>query len=313
MGDIRAEQEGGVQGERPAATEQGSEKFLTTHIHTYTYTDVYTALCNEEKACKSLSDSDLNDENSDECLMYESEAFKKMPNYPMLVEGVMIEFLVDSGASRSSIRPCDLPCQPSLSDKTNESISASGHTIFERFTVPLNCETEGGRVLNHAFVYSPKCPVPILDRDLLCKLNLILLADSSGVRVETEGEQWCCLQAEPQWAYEWHIINHDWAEMMCELAKSRTKPHNTEIMLPDNLHCTSHVVMELDKQYEKNWFEGEKGETLRFEKIFWTENMCAVSVSLTEKQLPFFLMPESVPHLSLSKAKEQTWAEMGGL
>ncbi len=160
-------------------------------------------------------------------MMYESEAFKKMPNYPMLVEGVMIEFLADSGASRSSIRPCDLPCQPSLPDKTNESISASGHTIFERFTVPLNCETEGGRVLNHAFVYSPKCPVSILDRDLLCKLNLILVADSSGVRVETEGEQWCCLQAEPQWAYEWHIINHDWAEMMCELAKSQTEPFNT--------------------------------------------------------------------------------------
>ncbi len=49
--------------------------------------------------------------------------------------------------------------------------------------------------------------------------------------------------------------------MMCELAKSQTKPHNTEIMLPDNLHCTSHVVMELDKQYGKDWFEGEKGET----------------------------------------------------
>ncbi len=81
-------------------------------------------------------------------------------------------------------------------------------------------------------------------------------------------------------------------------------------MLPDNLHCTSHVVVESDKQYEKDWFEGEKGET--FEKIFWTENMCAVSVSLTEKQLPFFLMSESVPHLSLSQAKEQTWAEMGG-
>ncbi len=31
-------------------------------------------------------------------------------------------------------------------------------------------------------------------------------------------------------------------EMMCELAKSQTKPHNTEIMLPDNLHCMSHVV-----------------------------------------------------------------------
>ncbi len=100
----------------------------------------------------------------------------------------------------------------------------------------------------------------------------MLVANSSGVRVKEEGEQWCCLQAEPKWAYEWHIINHD-----CQ-----TKPHNIEIMLPDNLHCTSHVVMELDKQYEKDWFEGEKGETLSFEKIFWTENMCAILVSLTD-------------------------------
>ncbi|XP_058617745.1 uncharacterized protein LOC131531182 isoform X1 [Onychostoma macrolepis] len=288
--------------------------FLTTHTHTHTYTDVYTALCNEEKkACIYLCDSDLNNEDSDKCLMmYKSGAFKKMPNYPMLIEGVLIEFLADSGASRSSIRPCDLPCQPIVTDKTNESVSASGHTIFERFTVPLNCETEGGRVLKHAFIYSPNCPVPILGRDLLCKLNLMLVADSSGVRVAEEGEQWCCLRTEPQWAYEWHIINHDWAEMMCELAKNKTKPFNTEIMVPDNLHCTSHVVVERENQYEKDWFEGEKGETLSFKKIFWKENMCAVSVGLTEKQLSFFLMSESVPHLSLSKAKEQAWAELGG-
>ncbi len=85
----------------------------------------------------------------------------------------MIEFLADSGASRSSLRPCDLPCQPSLTEKTNESISASGHPIFERFTVPLNCETEG--VLKHALIYSPNCPVPLMGRDLMCKLNLTLV------------------------------------------------------------------------------------------------------------------------------------------
>ncbi len=75
-------------------------------------------------------------------------------------------------------------------------------------------------------------------------------------------------------------------------SKSQTKPHNTEIMSPDNLHCTSHFVMELDKQYEKDWVEREKGETLSFEKIFWTESMCAILVSLTEEQLPSFLMPD---------------------
>lgn len=251
-------------------------------------------------------------ENPDKCeIMYKSEAFLRMPKYPMLVEGILIEFLADSGASRSTIRPCDLPCQPQLTGETNESISASGHVICERFTVPLECETEGGEVLKHAFLYTPACPVPLMGRDLLCKLNLTLVADSRGVRV-TEREQVCCLQAEPKWAYEWHIINSDWAEMMCELTKNRTKPFDREIMLPDKLHCTSHVVVERDDQYEKDWFEEKKGETLRFEKMFWTESMCAVSVCLTEKQLQFYLMAgDSVPHLSLSKGKGQTWCRLG--
>ncbi len=56
----------------------------------------------------------------------------------------------------------------------------------------------------------------------------------------------------------------------------------------------------------------EKKEKLWVLGKYFGQKMCAVSVSLTEKQFPFFLMPESVPHLSLSKAKEQTWAEMGG-
>ncbi len=139
-------------------------------------------------------------------MMYKREAFKKMPRYPMFVEGVMIEFLANSGASRSYLRPCDLPCQPSLIDKTNESVSASGHTSVERFPVPLKCETEGGRVLNHAFVYSPKCPVSILGRDQT-KFNAsceLLRCQSGGRGGEGRGGggQWCCLQAETQWAYE---------------------------------------------------------------------------------------------------------------
>uniref|UniRef100_A0A9J8CJW6 ribonuclease H n=1 Tax=Cyprinus carpio carpio TaxID=630221 RepID=A0A9J8CJW6_CYPCA len=303
------EQEGGVLGEQPTATMPGSER-LTTRIHTYT--DVHTALCSEEKACISLCASDLNNDVFDKCLMmYKSKGFLNMPRYPMQVEGIIVQFLVDSGATRSSLRPCDLPCQPSLTNKTNESISVSGHQISERFTVPLNCETEVGRVLKHAFIYSPACPAPLMGRDLMSKLNLTLVADSTGVRV-TEEEQLCCLQAEPQWAYEWRIVNNDWAQMMCVLTKNQTKTFNAEITLADSLHCTSHVVMERDQKYENDWFNVEKGETLSFDQMFWTENVCAVSVRLTEKQLPFYLIAgESVPHLSVSKARDQFWSEVG--
>ncbi len=72
--------------------------------------------------------------------------------------------------------------------------------------------------------------------DASCEL---LRCQSGGGRGGGGGGNDVFLQAEPQWAtHKWHIINHDWAEIMCELAKSQTKPHNTEIMSPDNLHVT---------------------------------------------------------------------------
>ncbi len=87
----------------------------------------------------------------------------RLQRYPMLVDGTMI-------------RPCDLPYEPRMTDLVFESTSASGHTISENYTVPLKSETEGGRALKHAFLCSETCPVPLMARDLMCKLNLKLTA-----------------------------------------------------------------------------------------------------------------------------------------
>lgn len=112
---------------------------------------------------------------SDECLkLYKSTGFSQMPRYPMIVEVVVINFLVDSGACQSTLRPCDLPCVPKMTGKVYESTSASGHLISEQFTEPLECETDGGRTLKHKFLWSPKCPAPLMARDLICELNLTL-------------------------------------------------------------------------------------------------------------------------------------------
>ncbi len=113
--------------------------------------------------------------------MYKGLGFLRLPRYPMLVDGTMIDFMVDSGAARSTIRPYDLPCEPKLTDLVFESTSASGHTISENYTVPLKCETEGGRALKHAFLCSETCPVPLMARDLMCKLNLKLTAGPFGI------------------------------------------------------------------------------------------------------------------------------------
>ncbi len=317
------------------ATKKGSKNVLTHTHNTLTYTDSNNAVCNEENACNPLcvtaevlNNAVCNEENAcnplcvtaevlnnavtDECLrMYKSSGFLRLPRYPMLVSGTMIDFMVDSGAARSTIRPCDLPCEPRMTDLVFESTSASGHIISENYTVPLTCETEGGRALKHVFLCSETCPVPLMARDLMCKLNLKLTAGPFGIVIEEE-QQMSCAKFEPQWAYEWQISDSDWAQMILKLAKDRTVSANTENMLPDRLHCTSHVVMERESQYEEEWFNGAENEKIRFDKIFWNENVCALSACLSAKQIQLYLITgESAPHLSVTKATEQTWAALG--
>ncbi len=142
----------------------------------------------------------------------------RLLRYPMLVDGTMIDFMVDSREARSTIRPCDLPCEPRMTDLVFESTSASGHIISENYTVLLKCETEGGRALKHAFLCSGTCPVPLMARDLMCKLNLKLTAGPFGIEIEEE-QQMSCAKFEPQWAYEWQISDSDWAQMILKLAK----------------------------------------------------------------------------------------------
>ncbi len=174
--------------------------------------------------------------------------------------------------------------------------------------MPLKCETEGGRALKHALLCSETVPVPLMARDLMCKLNL---AGPFGIEIEEE-QQMSCAKFEPQWAYEWQIKDSDWARMILTLAEDRTVSANTESMLPDRLHCTSYVVVEREPQYEEEWFNGAEDETIRFNKIFWNKNVCVLSACLSEKQMQLYLITgKSAPHLSLTKATEQKWAALG--
>ncbi len=50
----------------------------------------------------------------------------------------------------------------------------------------------------------------------------------------------------------------------------------------------------------------------RFDKIFWNENVCVLSACLSEKQIQLYLITgQSAPHLSVIKATEQKWEEIG--
>ncbi len=116
----------------------------------------------------------------------------------------------------------------------------------------------------------------------MCKLNLKLTAGPFGIVIEEQ--QMSCAKFEPQWAYEWQITDSDWAQKILKLAKDRTVSTNIESMRPDRLHCTSYVVGEREPEYEEEWFNGAENETIRFNKIFWTENVCALSALPVRKK-----------------------------
>ncbi len=210
--------------------------------------------------------------------------FLRLPRYPMLVDGTMIDFMVDSRGARSTIRPCDLPCEPGMTDLVFESTSASGHIISENYTVPLKCETEGGRALKHAFLCSETCPVPLMARDLMCKLNLKLTAGPFGIYWRETADELCKI---------WATVGIRVADKGFWLG-------------------TNDFEIEHDPQYEEEWFNGAENEKMfltRFNKILWNENVCALSACLSEKQMQLYLITEdSEPRLSVTKATEQKWA-----
>ncbi len=62
----------------------------------------------------------------------------------------------------------------------------------------------------------------------------------------------------------------------------------------------------------KSGLTGQKMFLTRFDKIFWNENVCVLSACLSEKQIQLYLIiGQSAPHLSVIKATEQKWEEIG--
>uniref|UniRef100_A0A803TB90 ribonuclease H n=1 Tax=Anolis carolinensis TaxID=28377 RepID=A0A803TB90_ANOCA len=49
-------------------------------------------------------------------------------------------------------------------------VGVSGKEAERSFLKPMECEV-GGKTLSHEFLYMPECPVPLLGRDILCKIR----------------------------------------------------------------------------------------------------------------------------------------------
>uniref|UniRef100_A0A8C9TLE4 ribonuclease H n=1 Tax=Scleropages formosus TaxID=113540 RepID=A0A8C9TLE4_SCLFO len=88
------------------------------------------------------------------------------------VDGRKIKFLVDTGATRSTLRSKEAQGAPTSGQFANV-VGAAGLTHFLAETLPLPVSSpKTSHVVHHAFLLSDFCPVNLLGRDLLAKLDV---------------------------------------------------------------------------------------------------------------------------------------------
>ncbi|XP_062823254.1 uncharacterized protein LOC103277616 [Anolis carolinensis] len=97
------------------------------------------------------------------------------PMVDMKVGNQSVEFMLDSGASKSVVNTA-------VSHPTGEDVNIVAAT-GRRKACPLLAEREcllGRHLVRHRFIYMPECPVPLMGRDLLCKMRAALLFEEDG-------------------------------------------------------------------------------------------------------------------------------------
>uniref|UniRef100_A0A3B4CIG3 ribonuclease H n=1 Tax=Pygocentrus nattereri TaxID=42514 RepID=A0A3B4CIG3_PYGNA len=93
------------------------------------------------------------------------------------VSGVDYNFLIDTGATLSSLGPS---YEGPLSSRITSSVGITGQPFSSPYTPPLQVVCDAVR-FTHSFVFMPDCPFNLMGRDLMSKLGLSL--SFSGLRM----------------------------------------------------------------------------------------------------------------------------------
>lgn len=108
--------------------------------------------------------------------------------------------------------------------------------------------------------------------------------------------------------YQW-LISSETAAKLFETIKGKMPPQ-ARLMSAPNSHCTAHVTAEQDDHYEEKFF-ADINDSVQLTDVFWGPMHSAAAVPLTLRQSQFFTIANSTPHVSLSKAPEDRWKDLG--
>ncbi|KAJ1089608.1 hypothetical protein NDU88_002759 [Pleurodeles waltl] len=129
------------------------------------------------------------DESSDseECRLAASlEVDQRGPYVQGKVMGHKVSFLVDTGATRSTVRSAEVPKLPLLGC-TVRVVGVANQLLTYPITDPVQGELSTFHGL-HRFVVCDSSPVSLLGRDLLCKTRCSTTCSNVGIEVQTNSD-----------------------------------------------------------------------------------------------------------------------------
>jgi len=111
------------------------------------------------------------------------------PMMTLTVQGLPVEFLVDTGAIFSiiTIKTASRFDKLTLSDQTRTTYGISGLAQIDKLSEPLTV-INGNKTCTHPFLISETCPLNLLGRDLMSKLEMTIDVSCEGITVTQKME-----------------------------------------------------------------------------------------------------------------------------
>ncbi|KAL3976475.1 F-box and leucine-rich repeat protein 13 [Sarotherodon galilaeus] len=231
----------------------------------------------------------------------------------MTVEGTELSFLVDTGATYSTLK--DTPDCATLSSSTVSVVGFSGIPMTLPLTDPALTQL-GKQTLKHQYVVSPQVPVNLTGRDLLVKLGATIMCSADGLTVTLPGgKEFPCLGSPSKTQYlvkgsEQSTADIYWGRLVEEgilRTYQQWRPWIMSLAVYSEPRDPYHVTLFYDKEEDDTYreqFESDlEGETwnVKTHNIYIGPEGVAAAVKLTDEQLPWYNVGEdSAPHITLA-------------
>ncbi|KAL3968317.1 cyclic AMP-dependent transcription factor ATF-6 beta [Sarotherodon galilaeus] len=246
------------------------------------------------------------------------------PMLSMTVEGAELPFLVDTGATYSTLRTT--PNSATISNHTVSVMGFSGIPMTLPLTDPALTKL-GKQTLRHRYVVSPQVPVNLMGRDLLIKLGATIMCSADGLTVSLPGGMSLpCLEINSKNQYllqncEPPPADIYWGRLVEEGILEQYQQWRPWIMSlavysspRDPFHVTLFYDRDDDDVYREAFQSELEGQTwnVQTQNIYVGPEGVAAVVKLTDEQLSWYNMgSDSAPHITLAVHEGHQAKELG--